>query len=68
MGAAARAAREDDVLRRRLLAAAAAALASAVSAEPRIPDLESGLAERLARSDFAFVWDIDSDTIGRGDA
>ena len=59
------------MLTRRLLAAlaaAAAALAFAALAEPRIPQLESGLAERLARSDFVFVWDIDSDTIGRGDA
>ena len=59
------------MLRRRSLAALAvlaAALAFAALAEPRLPELESGLAERLARSDFVFVWDIDSDTIGRGDA
>lgn len=56
------------MLRQRLLAAAAAAAAALAFAEPRIPELESELAERLARSDFAFVWDIDTDTIGRGDA
>ena len=52
---------------RRAAAALAAAAALGAFAEPRVPELESGLAERLARSDFVFVWDIDSDTIGRGD-
>lgn len=52
---------------RRGIAALAALAALAASAEPRLPELESDLAGKLARSDFVFVWDIDSDTIGRGD-
>ena len=55
------------MLRRGILAALAAAGVLGAAAEPRIPDLEANLAERIAHSDFVFMWDIDSDTIGRGD-
>src|SRR6185369_3329915 len=58
----ARGAREDGMLRRGILAALAAAAVLGAAAEPRIPDLEANLAERIAHSDFVFMWDIDSDT------
>jgi hypothetical protein len=60
-------ARRDDVLKRGAILALLA-IALGAGAEPRIPELESGLAERLARSDFVFVWDLGADTVGRGDA
>ena len=56
------------MLRRAAALAALFGIALAAGAEPRIPELETGLAERIARSDFVFVWDLDSDTVGRGDA
>ena len=56
------------MLRRRAALAALLGISLAAGAEPRIPELEAGLAERIARSDFVFVWDLDSDTVGRGDA
>ena len=52
---------------RAIVALLAAAAILRAAAEPRIPELEDTLAERIARSDFVFVWDLDSDTIGRGD-
>ena len=56
------------MLRRRAALAALLGISLVAGAEPRIPELEAGLAERIARSDFVFVWDLDSDTVGRGDA
>jgi hypothetical protein len=55
------------VLSGRALAALGAIAALPAHAEPRVPELEASVAERLARSDFAFVWDLDAGTIGRGD-
>jgi len=56
------------VLKRGAIPAALLAIALAAGAEPRIPELEAGLAERIAHSDFVFVWDLGADTVGRGDA
>ncbi|HEX4334154.1 MAG TPA: hypothetical protein VH040_18595 [Usitatibacter sp.] len=50
--------------------AAASLLALAMlgaRAEPRIPGMDAALEERLARGDYVFVWDLDMETIGRGD-
>lgn len=38
-----------------------------VRAEPRIPGMDAALETRLARGDYMFVWDLDMETIGRGD-
>lgn len=38
-----------------------------VRAEPRIPGMDAALEARLARGDYAFVWDLDIATLGRGD-
>lgn len=38
-----------------------------VGAEPRIPGMDAALEARLARGDYVFVWDLDMETIGRGD-
>lgn len=50
------------------LAVLAAALAlTAAHAEPRIPGMDAALDASIAREDYVFVWDIDVNTIGRGD-
>jgi hypothetical protein len=49
-------------------AAVAFALAlAAAHAEPRIPGMDAELEANLARGDYVFVWDLDMETIGRGD-
>ena len=37
------------------------------AAEPRIPGMDAQLEASLARGNFLFVWDLDRNTIGRGD-
>jgi len=37
------------------------------AAEPRLPELEAKWAADAAHEDYLFVWDIDRNTIGRGD-
>ena len=50
------------------LAAVPFALAlSALHAEPRVPGMDAALEASLARGDYVFVWDLDMETIGRGD-
>jgi hypothetical protein len=37
------------------------------AAEPRIPGMDAQLEADLARGNFLFVWDLDRNTVGRGD-
>src|SRR4051794_858735 len=46
---------------------AIAALAPAAGAQPQLRELERKWETQAAREDYVFLWDIDSDTIGRGD-
>src|SRR4051812_36111003 len=52
---------------KRLACYAFAAAVLPAGAEPRLPEMEAKWAAEAARRDYAFVWDLDSDTIGRGD-
>jgi hypothetical protein len=51
----------------RLAACGLACCAFAAAAEPRIPGMDEKLEASLARGDYLFVWDLDRDTVGRGD-
>ena len=50
------------------LACLALAIALPAAAEPRIPGMDAQLEADMARADYLFVWDLDSSTLGRGDA
>ena len=38
------------------------------AAEPRIPGMDAQLEADMARADYLFVWDLDINTLGRGDS
>jgi len=51
----------------RLAAAAFAFALAPAHGEPRVPGMDAQLESNLARGDYVFVWDLDMETIGRGD-
>jgi len=52
---------------RNVASCALAALALDASALPELRELEAKWAAEAARDEYAFVWELDIDTIGRGD-